>query len=729
MPNKGTFHYDCEGWVTKNDLRCTDGKTIKHGAFASQNNQIVPCVWNHQHNHPSNVLGKCLLETRDGGVWGYISFNDTQSGEDAKKFVKHGDIVSFSIYANNIKRVGNDVIHGEIKEVSLVLAGANPGAKIMFTSFAHSDIAGNELYEAEIECWEPVSHSEGSYTFETSEETPSVDDTITHKEEPKMADTEKKTGEKTVKEVYDAMTEDQKLVVKFMIGAALEDDRKNRKDDSEVKHNAFDSIGDVQTDEVLMHAEQLIAAQPDILASAKNTYKSMKEAVLAHAAEYGIDDISWLFPDPKTATKTPTWIKRETGWVEEFLGAIRHLPFARVKSWQADITEDEARAKGYIKGKYKKEEVFKLLKRSTDPTTIYKKQKLDRDDIIDASALFDVLPWIKEEMRIMFREEVARAILCGDGRMADDEDKIDETRIRPIYSDDELYSIHVPVHVTTGSTNSARAQAFIEKAIRSRKLYKGSGNPWLFTTSDILADLLLLKDDMGRDLFADEAQIMKKLRVSKILDVPVLEQLARTDASGRQFELAGIIVNPGDYGVGQNPGSKGFFDDFDIDYNQQKYLMEDRMSGALMNPFSALVLEFNEDGTVLTSWGPEDGSTVLFGKAVSTLQGRVRINGAGDGLVGLIHYVTGYTGYSGDARLQEGHFLALKFVAPDGATVKVGLTNSEGSGMVELDSDMNCVLRIANNRKQKLVVEATLDGLTTHEEFSLVGLTLEPKES
>jgi hypothetical protein len=587
--------FDFSGWATKNDLKCSDGRTIRRNAFKDDNGQIVPLVWQHMHDSPSNVLGHALLENKADGVYAYCSFNNSDEAQDAKIRVEHGDIASLSIYANQLTQSGSgDVLHGHIREVSLVLAGANPGAMIDCPSLEHGD--GSEIREAIIYTGEDLS-------LEHSDDTKKgIDDKVADTKDNK----EPKSGEKTIGEIFDTLTDEQKDAVYAIIGMALEEgkggsDNNTKTDDSNVKHsdteggnfdmrhNVFEDNGPVQQHDTLTHSEM-----ETIIADGKR-FGSLKESVLQHADEYGIKEIEYLFPDAKTLNTTPEFIKRDTDWVAGVMAAVTNTPFSRVKSIFADITEDEARAKGYLKGKKKKDEVFALLKRTTSPTTIYKKQKLDRDDIIDITD-FDVVAWLKTEMRMMLDEEIARAILVGDGRNASSDDKISETNIRPVYTDDSLYSVKVPVSVAAGATDADKAKSFITAAIKSRKNYKGSGNPTLYTTEDVLTDMLLLEDAMGRRLYNSTTDLATALRVTNIVTVPVMEGLKRTDSEDSKTRpLAGIIVNLKDYNVGADKGGAvNMFDDFDIDYNAQKYLIETRCSGALIKPYSALVLEIDE---------------------------------------------------------------------------------------------------------------------------------------
>ena len=578
--------FDFSGWATKANLKCSDGRTIMKDAFKHNDGQTVPLVWNHQHNDPNEVLGHALLENRDEGVYAYCTFNDTESGKTAKLLVQHGDVNALSIYANQLKQKMSNVLHGNIREVSLVLAGANPGASID-SIIMHGEESDEEaiIYTGEEIT---LAHSSDNSTDAKGSEG-------TKKEDNKMADDIKKTdGEETVADVFNTLSEKQKTVVYAMIGQALEDAGVTDDDDEDyedemghsegddyMKRNVFDN--DEQQDDVLSHA-----AMETIIGDAKR-FGSLKESFLAHADEYGIEQIDYLFPEAKTLNNPPEFIKRDTGWVSTVMGAVHHTPFSRIKSVFANITEDEARAKGYIKGNLKKEEVFSLLKRTTTPTTIYKKQKLDRDDVIDITD-FDVVAWLKSEMRIMLDEEIARAILIGDGRLSSSDDKINESNIRPVVSDAELYTIRQKVSVAANATDDDKAKAMIKSAVKARKNYKGSGNPTFFTTEDWLTNALLLEDTQGHRLYKNDSEVAAAMRVSKIVTVPVMEGVKGPEGG----DLIGIIVNLADYNVGADKGGAvNMFDDFDIDYNQQKYLIETRCSGALVKPYSAITLTFD----------------------------------------------------------------------------------------------------------------------------------------
>lgn len=591
-------NYDFSGWATRNNIRCSDGRTIRRDAFKDNDGQTVPLVWNHNHNDPFNVLGHALLKNRPEGVYAYCTLNDSAQGKNARELVEHGDVDSLSIYANNLRQNGRDVMHGKIREVSLVLAGANPGAYID-SVIVHSDGDDSDDSEAIIYSGSDLelSHADTKKNAEDEEETGSDDNT--ENKETKMTTNQQPNtngggNEETVEDVFNTLTDKQKQVVYALIGMAIEDAKKGNLDDEEesepedeedMKHNVFDN--DYQADDVISHAEQM-----DIIADGKR-YGSLRDSALAH----GIDNIDYLFPDAKTIENAPSFVKRQDEWVSDFMNNTHHTPFSRIKSIYANITEDDARARGYIKGKLKKDEVFALLRRTTNPTTIYKKQKLDRDDIVDITD-FDVVAWLKTEMRQMLNEEIARACLIGDGRLASSEDKIPETNIRPIATDNAFYTIKASVRYNKSATQDDIAKQFIRSALMARKYYKGSGNPTLYTTEDMLTTCLLLEDKMGRVIYDSVDKLATTMRVSKIVTVPAIENDVKTFGD-MQSSLYGIIVNPTDYNIGADSGGAvNMFDDFDIDYNQQKYLIETRCSGALVAPFSAIAV-----------WGSTDTKT------------------------------------------------------------------------------------------------------------------------
>lgn len=586
------FDYDCSGWATKANTKCYDGLTIAEDAFKGCSGQTVPLVYNHDHNSLDNVLGHALLENRKGGVYAYAKFNDTPTGQTAKKCVENGDLNAFSIWANGLQKAGQVVKHGVIRELSLVLAGCNPGALIQEVVKHSADNLDDEGCEAFI------FNDPGSLSLKHGmdpEGNPLEEAVLAHsddnKEDGKMAE---ETNGKTLEEVYNSMTDEQKECCHALVGLALEeqdgDGGEDEEDESDMKHNVFDKDAGKQT--VLKHSIDDIN---NIIKGAKTsgTLKAAFDNAGVEQGEidelsHGIDNIDWLFPEDHLLDTTPRIIDKPDDWVSVVMGGVKHIPFSRFKSMFADLTPEDARAKGYVKGNYKIEEVFGLLRRSTGPTTVYKKQKLDRDDVNDITS-FDVVSWLRNEMRYKLNRELALAYILGDGRQAASEDKIDENCIRPIFNDADLFTIKVQVATTGLSKVEDKYKAFIKQAIRSRKEYRGSGTPVMFTTEDALTEMLLLEDNMGRTLYADEAALARKLRVSKIVTVPEME--GRKGAKGG--DLAAVIVNLSDYTVGADKGGAvSMFDDFDIDYNAMKYLIETRCSGALTTPYSAMAIEW-----------------------------------------------------------------------------------------------------------------------------------------
>ena len=600
---------DFGGWATRFNIKCADGRTIKPGAFDDCDGQTVPLVWDHKHDSPLNVLGHALLHCKPEGVYADITLNETTQGQSARELVKNGDISSLSIYANQLKQNGGDVIHGMIREVSLVLAGANPGA-IIDTAIAHSEYGEPE--EAIIFGNDEELGLDEEQEIEHSEPESQPEETLEHSDDKEKEDMADSKDERTVQDVVESMNEEQKKVLYFLVGKAAqnaEETNESNEEDNEVKHNAFDT----ESGAYLAHS-MTVDEQQTIISDMKR-YGSLKDSFLAHKEDMGIDNIlahstdieysqdvqnymindpSFLFPEARALNNPPAWIKRDTGWVAGVLSGTKHVPFSRIKSVFADITEDAARAKGYIKAHDKKDEVFSLLKRTTTPQTIYKKQRMDRDDVIDITD-FDVVAWIRGEMRMMLDEEIARAILVGDGRLSSDDDKIQETNIRPIWKDADLFTIKKLVTYAASATDDDKAKAYIRAAVKARKDYKGSGNPIFFTTEDVLTDMLLLEDNMGHRLYKSEAELATAMRVSKIVTVQVMENLSRV-VEGVTRDLIGIIVNLSDYTVGADKGGAvNMFDDFDIDVNQQKYLIETRCSGALTVPYSAIVIESTQE--------------------------------------------------------------------------------------------------------------------------------------
>lgn len=696
-------NYDFSGWATKNNIRCSDGRIIMQNAFIDNDGAKVPLIWNHQHNNPNNVLGHAILENRNEGVYAYCYFNGTQTAKNAKEYVQHGDVCGLSIYANNLKQDGSQVLHGNIREVSLVLARANPGAYID-SVICHGEEIDDE---AIIYTGEPL-------YLEHSDDDEEDDDADENGEGAKEESKEKETDdnkEETVGDVIDTMNEKQKNVMYALMAKAMEHSDEENNEEESMKHNVFDNNeNENENEDVLTHAEFM-----QIVSEAKNG-KSLKETFLAH----GINQLDYLFPDAKNLNNEPIFVQRDMEWVKSVMGGVKHTPFSRVKSIFANITMDEARAKGYIKGNRKEEEVFALLKRTTEPKTVYKKQQFDRDDIIDITDI-DVIAWVKKEMRMMLDEEIARAILVGDGRSTLSADKIDETKVRPIWNDDDFFTVKYPIVVSASATDAAKAKAFIRAAIKSRKLYKGSGNPVMFMTEDLLTECLLLEDLNQRIIYETEEKLRTALRVSRIVTVPVLEGLTRT-VGNKTHELAGIYVNLSDYNVGADKGGEvNMFDDFDIDYNQYKYLIETRFSGALIKPFAAVALEFCEGAPVTLTVSPEDKDNTILGKKVSELQHHVTV--FEDEISGYLNYVTGYTGISEDSDMQSGNYLALRFNIPTGASATVQLIGVDAQP-VSLDSSMNWVGRVTNNNQTIRVVVTGSDGDTLTRVYTLNGLTL-----
>lgn len=578
------MEYDFSGWATKNNIECSDGRTIVKDAFKINDGMEVPLVWQHQHNDVDNVLGHMRLENREDGVYSYGYFNNTEKASVAKELINHGDITSLSIYANNLKQKDGKVFHGNIREVSLVLAGANPGAFIDYV-IQHGETI-DDAEEAVLYLDLGFDNEDRVVEHKESEKVKKNEDIKEPKKEETLKSLKKNEEddlERSAKDIFEGMTQVQKDAVYAIIGQIVEDTDKNKEkeDEEEMKHNVFDVDDNT---EVLQHDDMM-----DIIADGKK-YGSLKESVLQH----GIENIGVLFPDAKSVDEQPVTISRPMDWVNSIMSGVKRTPFSRIKSSTIDVTGEAARAKGYTKGKKKTEEIVTALKRSTDPTTIYKKQKLDRDDVIDITD-FDVVSWIKKEMRIMLDEEIARAILIGDGRVASHDDKIEETKIRPIWTDSDVYTLKETIATPTSDSDEDRAKAFIRTAIKARKNYRGSGSPTLYITEDMLTEMLLLEDNNGRQIYDSETKLATALRVSKIVSVPVMENQTREDG-GKTKQLMGIIVNIHDYTVGADKGgSVNMFDDFDIDYNAQKYLIETRCSGALTTPASAITIEAEVD--------------------------------------------------------------------------------------------------------------------------------------
>lgn len=576
------FDYDFSGYATKANTKCYDGLTIAPNAFADDNGRKVPVVWNHNHSGPEYVLGHALLQNRKDGVYAYVKMNDTPGGKTALEAVRSGDIDAMSIFANGLKKAGQTVMHGVIRELSLVLAGCNPGALIDEIVEHGADWSADEGEEAFIYTDGGISLKHG---LDPDDNPLDEEDEIIHSEdEDKEKSKENPEDKETVKEVFDSLTEKQKNVVYAIVGMVTDgkkgadnEETDNDKEDETVKYNVFDND---KEQGVLKHSmDEINAAMAD-----GKRCGSMKDAFIQH----GIEDVEWLFPEDHLLDTPPRIIDSDQSWVSKVMSGVHHIPFSRVKSMAADLTEEDARAKGYIKGNFKKEQVFSLLKRSTTPTTVYKKQKMDRDDVADITG-FDVIAWLKQEMRVKLNEELARAYLIGDGRLSSSDDKINEGNIRPIYNDDDLFTIKVQVETAAGDDTATKLDKMMTAVLKARKSYKGAGNPTFYTTEDTLTDLLLLKDKIGHRLYKNEAEVAQALRVKEIVTVPQMEGM--TGKLGGEF--VGIIVNLADYTVGADKGgSVNMFDDFDIDYNQQKYLIETRCSGAMTTPFGAMAIEY-----------------------------------------------------------------------------------------------------------------------------------------
>lgn len=762
--------YDFCGYATRYNIKCTDGRTIKNDAFKHCDGLTVPLMFQHGHNDPTNLVGNCLLESRNDGMYCYGSFNDTISGDAMKECVLHGDITSLSIYANHLRQNNAlEVFHGDIKEVSLVLSGANIGAYIEDINIEHNDDGESDaiIYMPETECKFELAHAD-------SEE----------------ADKSSKKDDKTVSDIVDGMTDEQKDVLVFLLEAAAkgkinletmahsedeedddeyedeevdeetdeyedeeeydededdeyeddedeyeddeddEDENQNDEDDydddvedseetendeggnNEMKRNVFED----NTREPIAHADFAQIVQDAVVNKA-----TLSDSILMHAEDYGIQDIESLFPDPKDVNIPPEWIKPENAWVPAVLNGVSHTPFSRIRTRFADITADEARAKGYVKGNRKKEEVFSLLKRETSPCTIYKKQKLDRDDIIDITD-FDIVPWIKNEMKMMLDLEKAMAILTGDGRAPYDDDKIPEDHIRPIWKDDELYTIRRPVYFPENASDTDKTEILRQTILRSRKDYKGSGNLTLFCSPDWLTTMLLAKDGFNHPLYKSDSELAAALRVSKIVEVPQFDGKVYTDSDNNEYDLVAILVNLADYKVGADRGGNTeMFDDFDIDFNQYKYLMECRFSGALVKLRSAIVVEASHYPMLKIVAEAPAPNTDLLGKTAAELQSGVRINDLGE-VRGTLKYVTNYDGFEQGA---QGNFLALKFDTDDGATTTVEIIGGT-SGPSTLDSDGLWVGKIAN-KQQKVRAITTKDGSTNTVIYSLKYVNLEAK--
>ena len=776
--------YDFSGWATKNDIKCSDGRTIRDNAFADQDGTEVPLVWNHQHSSPENTLGHALLENRPGqGVYCYCKLNDTDAGKQTKALVQHGDVKSLSIWANNLVEQAKDVIHGVIREVSVVLAGANSGA-LIDTVLAHADDAddGIIIQNSELDGIY-ISHGEDDpqpskkddkkgKTYKDVIETMNPEQYKVlqilvgmalesgNKAAVHSAETEG-YSEEEIDRVLDSMTDEQLSVTEALVDEASreaenqnggeddendlesdlinslndddddsdddndeDDDDHNTQEENEMKHNAFDKNSLTTNGETnvatLAHSAAFVGS---VFETAKK-FGSLRDSVLAHAEKYGIENIEELFPEAKNYYNEPEFIKRRTEWVAKVFVAAKKSPIARIKTMFADITEDEARASGYLKGNRKIPEVFKLLKRITTPYTVVKLQKLDRDDTVDITD-FDIVAYIRAEMRVMYEEECARLILVGDGRDVSSPQHVDEDCIRPIWTDDPLFSIKKVVPVAANASDDDKAKAFIRMVIKSRKEYRGSGNPTLFTTEDMYADMMLLTDSMGRDLYDTPDKLKAKLRVSDIVTVPIMEGLNRKDGSDTKY-LLGILVNMNDYVVGADKrGKLSFFDDFDLNFNKLEYLMESRWSGALVKPFSAMVFEVTYHLTLTVD--PLDPTETKYGKQISTIQDKVYIND--HSVQGELAYITNWTDFSADPAENTGNFLGIQITPTDGSTnyIKTIGGLSDGSWKSFGEDDF-AVIRIKSNN-MKFAIKTVINEGQANEEviertFSCSGLKL-----
>lgn len=738
---------DFSGWATVNDVACSDGRTIRRNAFADNDGEEVPLVWQHQHNDPENVLGHALLENTPEGVYCYGWFNRNPKAKAAKEAANNGDIKALSIYANRLVQEGSDVVHGMIREVSLVLTGANPEARIDNLSFAHSDgTTDTDPEEAIIYSGEQDIELQHGESDEEDEQMPNFDEILAGMTEEQQAAVraayeqgqldalEDEEDEEDIEDSDDYDEDDEEDTDDEDFDD--EEDEDDEDEDDELGHSMYGGNGSMKYN--IFEGEENPVTKSKVLSHSemKTIFDearkggTLRDSVLAHSAEYGIDQIDWLMPEYKNLNNPPEFIKRDTGWVSGVMAAVHHTPFSRIKSMFADITEDDARALGYFKGNRKKEEVFTLLKRTTDPQTIYKKQKLDRDDVNDITD-FDVVAWIKGEMRIMLDEEIARAILIGDGRPADSDDKISESHIRSVWKDDPLFSIKVKVEAETGVPH---AKSIIKKVIKARAQYRGSGNPNFYTTQSVLTEMLLLEDGLGHFLYPSKQALATTLMVNDIITVPVFESAGtRSETVGmttKEYDLLGIIVNLNDYNVGADKGgSVNMFDDFDIDYNQMKYLIETRCSGALVKPFSALVIETEhttpafleiESSMAPKPWTPRDAKNLLrevalvpetgtvYGVNVSNIQTNLDIGSGGiTGTSKLISDGTVWDSGTWGEGKDTGNYLAMKAVGiPDGADAYIELLGGE-SGPIKLlaEEGYMAVLRVTNkNQKVKLTV-------------------------
>lgn len=699
--------YDFSGYVTKNDIKCSDGRVIRHGAFSADNGKTVPLVWQHLIQQPSNILGQILLEERDDGMYGYAVFNHTENGSLAKELVHSHNLDSLSIHATDAIQRGSDVIKGVIKEVSLVISGANPGAKIDNVVISHSDGTITEL-DDEIILY------------------PNIPIEFAHSDDNNDDSTE---DDSSLESIIGEMSKDEQEILYQALGSALgkEPEEISHSDESEggsvVKKNVFDTFGSNTTASDKGNPAGITFTHDDftkIMDIAKDT-GSLKQAVIQHAAaSYGIENIDYLFPDARLLRRTPDMIMREQEWVNKVVNGANHSPFSRIKSMAADITADEARAKGYVKGNYKKEEVIRLLKRVTTPTTIYKKQRLDREDIVSITD-FDVVQWLWQEMRVMLKEELARAILVSDGRDPEDQDKVKEENIRPIWKDEEMYAIHVPLK------KNYTPEDLIETVIRSKSDYKGTGNPSFFTSEKQIIDMLLIKDETGRKIYRSEGELSTELRVSELVPVPVMENLTREDADGKKWDLVGIMVNMRDYTIGTDKGGEiSPFSDFDIDYNQYKYLLETMCSGTLTLPASAIIFEVEHDAEAalkVLKVSADPANKERYGVKVGDMQENIDVGSYS--IRGHLPYKTNtFSGGWTDPKYKDGgNFLSLNMEADvSGATIKTKVIG--GDSEEKTVSDGFCMYLIKDPKKQVIQITAEKNGTKIVKMYDLSGLTL-----
>lgn len=696
--------YDFGGYATRANKKCTDGRTIMKNAFIENDGMSVPLVWQHRRDDPENVLGHALLENRDDGVYAYCTFNGSKRAQHAKMLIEHGDVNSLSIYATGLSQNAGNVTHGTIREVSLVLAGANPGAYIDDIQIEHSDGSYSDSNEAVI--YGPDDYLEHAVVKEDPEDNgkmlekkPVKDDEDDKDDEDTSKD---QNGSKKATEIFNSFTEEQKNFIYALIATIISEGQDAEHSDEggdDMKRNVFDQSEGTNDGYTLTHSDE-----ESILAEAKRC-GSLKAAVEAFAEshaqglEHGIDNLEILFPEAKASTTQPELLARRMEWVSKVWNGFKKSPFSRIKNVYADLTMDEARAKGYIKGHRKVEEQFALLKRVTQPTTVYKKQKFDRDDIIDITD-FDLVAWVKSEMRMMLDEELSRAALIGDGRAITDDDKINEDCIRPIYHEDDMYAIKVPVSISSSADTTERSNAITDAAVRAREDYRGSGEPTFFTTTKTLNDLMLAKDKNGRRIYNTQAELAAAMRVKEIVEVPVMENLSRT-VEGKEHLLIGIIVNLSDYTIGADRGGAvTMFDDFDIDYNKYTYLIETRLSGSLNKPYSAIILEeVTENTPTVLTVTLDEPSDEQKGKKVRDLQYDMQLGS--DFVAGKLRYVNDYTEFSVTEDLQSGHYIALKAVATNEAEIYIQILGGKDDPK-KLDGDGVVIARIVDPAKQKI---------------------------